>query len=74
MLVSSIPPLSLINPQATTSKKSGSIKFSRNKVEWYTDWEKVLKELKAVQGDDVSVAVYPYGKIQFDSAKSPLSI
>jgi nickel-dependent lactate racemase len=45
-----------------------------NKVEWYTDWEKVLKELETVQGDDANVAVYPYGKIQFDSTKNPLSI
>lgn len=45
-----------------------------DRVEWYTDWNKVLEELKTVHGEEASVAVYPYGKIQFDAAKSPLDI
>ena len=44
------------------------------RVEWFTDWEIVLKELKAIHGEEASVAVYPYGKIQFDAMKSPLEI
>jgi len=27
-----------------------------------------------VHGDEASVAVYPYGKIQFDAKKNPLDI
>jgi nickel-dependent lactate racemase len=45
-----------------------------DKIEWYTDWEKVLRELVLVHGDDASVAVYPYGNIQFDASKYPLDI
>ncbi len=45
-----------------------------DRVEWITDWDEVLKQLMAVHGEAASVAVYPYGKIQFDSKKNPLDI
>ena len=45
-----------------------------NRVEWYTDWDQVLKQLKEIHGKEASVAVYPYGKIQFDAKKNPLNI
>jgi nickel-dependent lactate racemase len=45
-----------------------------NRVEWFTDWGKILKQLKEIHGEDASVSVYPYGKIQFDAKKNPLDI
>jgi hypothetical protein len=44
------------------------------RVEWLTDWDKVLKQLVEVHGEAATVAVYPYGKIQFDAKKTPLDI
>jgi nickel-dependent lactate racemase len=43
-------------------------------VEWLTEWDSVLQKLRDIHGEEASVAVYPNGKIQFDSAKNPLSI
>jgi hypothetical protein len=45
-----------------------------NRIEWRTDWESVLERMTDLHGDDASVAVYPCGKIQFDSDKYPLEI
>jgi len=44
------------------------------KVEWMTSWDAVLGRLQELHGDDASVAVYPYGKIQFDGDKNPLAL
>ena len=43
-----------------------------DRVEWLTSWDDVLRLLLQIHGDEATVAVYPYGKIQFDSRKSPL--
>jgi len=45
-----------------------------DRIEWLTDWDEVLKRLKETHGEEASVAVYPYGKIQFDARKYPLDI
>jgi nickel-dependent lactate racemase len=45
-----------------------------DKVEWFTDWEKVLKELITIHGKEAIIGVYPYGKIQFDASKNPLHL
>jgi nickel-dependent lactate racemase len=45
-----------------------------NRVTWFTNWDKILEQLIDIHGDDASVAVYPYGKIQFDAEKNPLFI
>ena len=45
-----------------------------DRVEWITDWDQMLKRLTTIHGKDASVAVYPYGKIQFDASKHPLEI
>jgi len=45
-----------------------------DRVEWLTDWDEVLKRLKETHGEEAQVAVYPYGKIQFDARKYPLDI
>ncbi len=44
------------------------------RVEWLTDWGEVLNRLKEIHGDEASVALYPYGKTQFDAEKNPLEI
>jgi len=44
------------------------------RVEWLTDWDDVLDLLKEIHGEEASVAVYPYGKIQFDANKNPLEV
>jgi nickel-dependent lactate racemase len=44
------------------------------RVEWLTDWDQVLNKLIDIHGDDALVAVYSYGKIQFDAKKYPLDI
>lgn len=44
------------------------------KVEWYTEWDVVVKRLRELHGRDSSSVIYPCGKIQFDSMKNPLSI
>jgi nickel-dependent lactate racemase len=44
------------------------------RVEWLTDWDEVLNRLKETHGDEASVAVYPYGKTQFDAEKNPLEV
>ena len=46
----------------------------REQTMWLTDWDEVLKRLKETHGEEASVAVYPYGKIQFDARKYPLDI
>ncbi len=43
-----------------------------DRVEWITDWDVVLKRLRELHGDEASVAVYPFGKIQFNGNKYPL--
>jgi nickel-dependent lactate racemase len=43
-----------------------------DRIEWMTSWEEILRRLLEIHGDEVTVAVYPYGKIQFDSRKNPL--
>ena len=45
-----------------------------DRIEWLTDWDEVLKRLKETHGEEAQVAVYPYGKIQFDATKYPLDI
>ena len=45
-----------------------------DKVAWLTEWEQVLGRLREAHGEEASVAVYPSGKLQFDSAKNPLTI
>ena len=45
-----------------------------DRIEWLTDWDEVLKRLKEAHGEEAQVAVYPYGKIQFDARKYPLDI
>ncbi|MBA7607414.1 hypothetical protein ES703_14573 [subsurface metagenome] len=45
-----------------------------DRIEWLTDWDGVLRRLKEAHGEEASVAVYPYGKIQFDARKYPLDI
>jgi len=45
-----------------------------DRIEWLTDWDEVLKLLEEAHGEEASVAVYPYGKIQFDARKYPLDI
>jgi len=44
------------------------------RVEWLLDWSKIIKRLEEIHGEEASVAVYPYGKIQFDATKYPLYI
>ena len=44
------------------------------RVEWLTDWDDVLNLLKEIHGEEASVAVYPYGKTQFDANKNPLEV
>jgi nickel-dependent lactate racemase len=46
----------------------------RDDVLWLTDWNEVQERLMKTHGEDASIAVYPCGKIQFDSKKNPLSI
>jgi nickel-dependent lactate racemase len=43
-------------------------------VEWFTEWNQILKRLETKHGNDALVSIYPYGKIQFDSNKHPLEI
>jgi len=43
-----------------------------DRVEWLTSWDDVFSLLLQIHGEEATVAVYPYGKIQFDSRKSPL--
>ena len=45
-----------------------------DRVSWLTEWDSVLQRLVEIHGEEASVAVYPSGKLQFDSAKNPLSI
>jgi hypothetical protein len=45
-----------------------------DRVSWMTEWDSVLQRLVEIHGEEASVAVYPSGKLQFDSAKNPLSI
>jgi nickel-dependent lactate racemase len=45
-----------------------------DRVSWMTEWDSVLQRLVEIHGKEASVAVYPSGKLQFDSAKNPLSI
>jgi len=45
-----------------------------DRIEWLTDWDEVLKRLEETHGEEASVGVYPYGKIQFDARKYPLDI
>jgi nickel-dependent lactate racemase len=44
------------------------------RVEWLTDWGEVLNRLIEIHGEEASVAVYPYGKTQFDAEKNPLEV
>jgi hypothetical protein len=43
-----------------------------DRVEWMTDWGAVLERLRELHGEGASVAVYPYGKIQFNGDRYPL--
>ena len=45
-----------------------------DRVSWMTEWDSVLQRLVEIHGEEASVAVYPSGKLQFDSAKNPLNI
>lgn len=42
------------------------------RVEWLVDWSEIIKRLEEIHGEEASVAVYPYGKIQFDATQYPL--
>jgi hypothetical protein len=44
------------------------------RVEWLLDWNEIINRLEEIHGEEASVAVYPYGKIQFDAKKYPLDI
>jgi len=44
------------------------------RVEWLTDWDEVLNRLIEIHGEEASVAVYPYGKTQFDAKKNLLEV
>ncbi len=44
------------------------------RIEWLTDWSDVLNRLQDIHGEEASVAVYPYGKTQFDAEKNPLEV
>ena len=45
-----------------------------DRVSWMTQWGSVLQRLREIHGEEASVAVYPSGKLQFDSAKNPLNV
>ncbi|MGD2200392.1 MAG: lactate racemase domain-containing protein [Candidatus Bathyarchaeota archaeon] len=45
-----------------------------DKVEWLTDWNIILGQLRETHGEDATASVYPCGKLQFDSEESPLEI
>ena len=45
-----------------------------DRVEWESDWRKVLEKLYAFHGGNASVAVYHSGKLQFNRDKYPLVI
>ena len=45
-----------------------------DRVEWLTDWNLISSRLMELHGETATAAIYPYGKIQFDAEKKPLSI
>jgi nickel-dependent lactate racemase len=45
-----------------------------DRVYWETDWREISESLLKLHGESADVAIYPCGKIQFDSKKNPLSI
>jgi nickel-dependent lactate racemase len=48
--------------------------YYHEKIEWITDWDKISERLLEIHGESADVAIYPCGKIQFDSTNNPLCI
>jgi hypothetical protein len=42
------------------------------RVEWVSDWQRILTQLKAVHGEDATALVFPCSRVQFDPRKAPL--
>jgi nickel-dependent lactate racemase len=42
------------------------------KVEWIPEWQGIVKQLKAVHGENATAMVFPCSRVQFDPSKAPL--
>ncbi|KON28603.1 hypothetical protein AC480_03945 [miscellaneous Crenarchaeota group archaeon SMTZ1-55] len=42
------------------------------RVEWVSDWQRILTQLTAVHGEDATALVFPCSRVQFDPRKAPL--
>jgi len=42
------------------------------KVEWIPEWQGIVKQLKAVHGENATAMVFPCSRVQFDLSKAPL--
>jgi len=42
------------------------------KVEWIPEWQRIVKQLEAVHGENASAMVFPCSRVQFDPSKAPL--
>lgn len=51
--------------------KRNILRYSE-KVEWIPEWQKIMKQLKAVHGENATVMVFPCSRVQFDPNKAPL--
>jgi len=48
------------------------IDIPSEKVEWMPEWQRIVKQLKAVHGEAATVMVFPCSRVQFDPSKAPL--
>lgn len=58
---------------APTYSKRDVLRLSP-KVEWFTDWDQIIKELSATYSDSAKVIVYPYASLQFNPEEYSLQI
>ncbi len=42
------------------------------RVEWMSEWQCLIEELKAIQGEEATVMVFPCSRVQFDPSEAPL--
>jgi nickel-dependent lactate racemase len=42
------------------------------KVEWIPEWQRIVKQLEAVHGENATAMVFPCSRVQFDPSKAPL--
>jgi nickel-dependent lactate racemase len=58
----------------TDKLSKGHMLEYHDRVEWLMNWEEISEKLKKLHGEEARVAVYPYGKIQFNPTRFPLII